>query len=83
MPRYDYFCAANGRTVEVRHGMSETIATWGELCERAGHDPGDTPADAAIERKIGGGLPLTRRRGEPVAASGACGCGPSSCGCMH
>ena len=62
MPRYDYHCRANGRLVEVSHGMSEGLATWAELCERAGIDPGDTPGDSPVERAflsapVIGGLP--------------------------
>ncbi len=50
MPKYDYLCAANGRTVEVQHRMSEEVTTWGDLCLRAGIEAGDTPADAPVEK---------------------------------
>ena len=43
MPTYDYRCDANGRTLEVSHRMSESLSTWGELCERAGIRPGRDP----------------------------------------
>jgi len=36
MPTYEYRCETNGRTLEVSHSMRETIATWGELCDRVG-----------------------------------------------
>ncbi len=52
MPLYDYVCPQNGRTVEVRHSLSETISTWGELCDRAGIEPEDTPTDTPVKRKI-------------------------------
>ena len=52
MPKYDYHCETNGRTVEVMHRMSETITTWGELCARAGIAPEDTPAEAPVGRII-------------------------------
>ena len=52
MPRYDYLCETNGRVVEVRHGMKERLATWGEVCERADIPLGDTPAGAPVERVI-------------------------------
>ena len=52
MPRYDYHCEANGRTVEVRHGFDEKLLTWREVCERAGIPRGDTPADAPVEKVI-------------------------------
>jgi predicted nucleic acid-binding Zn ribbon protein len=50
MPTYDYLCAANGRVVEVQHRMSEEVTTWGDLCQRAGLETGDTPADATVEK---------------------------------
>ena len=52
MPRYDYECEKNGRTVEVRHGIHEKLTTWGEVCECAQIDPGDTPANTPVERLI-------------------------------
>ena len=52
MPTYVYLCEANGAAVEVIHGMAEGLQTWGELCERAGRDPGDTPTDAPVRRQI-------------------------------
>ena len=30
MPRYDYRCDANGRTLELSHGMNERVLTWGD-----------------------------------------------------
>ena len=50
MPKYDYFCNANGFTIEVTHGMSEKVRTWGELCDLAGLSPGDTDVGAAVNR---------------------------------
>jgi len=79
MAYYDYFCDANGQTVEVRHGMSESVETWGELCERAGLEPGATPVDSPVARKLSAAIPLTGR--SSATGSGAeppCG---SSCGC--
>jgi hypothetical protein len=55
MPMYDYHCEANGRTVEVVHSMSKRLETWGELCALAGLERGDTPADAPVQRLVGGG----------------------------
>ena len=81
MPTYDYACDANGRTVEVRHRMSEDIRTWGELCERAGIEPGDTPLDAPVKKLATGGQVV--RSGSlgdsaPPCASG--GCAGGMCG---
>lgn len=58
MPLYDYQCPANGVRIEIHHPMSEKIATWGELCERSGHAPGDTPTDAPVEKMTGAGNPF-------------------------
>ncbi|RMH13558.1 MAG: zinc ribbon domain-containing protein [Planctomycetota bacterium] len=52
MPRYEYRCAENDRVVEVEHGMSEELKTWGQVCERAGIDPGGTPRSAGVEKII-------------------------------
>ncbi len=52
MPTYVYLCDANGASAEVVHRMSEGISNWGELCERAERDPGDTPPDAPVQREI-------------------------------
>lgn len=79
MPYYDYFCSANGQTVEVRHGMSDSVETRGELCDRTGLEPGATPVDSPVQRKLTAAVPLTGRSSD--TGSGAeppCG---SSCGC--
>lgn len=78
MALYDYYCEANDRTIEVRHGMSDSLTTWGELCEATGIEPGDTPADAPIRRLMSAPVPMT---GDSRATdSGPAPCGPS-CGC--
>ena len=52
MPRYDYYCQANGRTIEVSHSIKQVITTWRELCETASIDLGDTPASATVQIRI-------------------------------
>lgn len=52
MPRYDYYCEANGRTVEVRHSIADRLQTWGEVCERLDIETGDTAGDAPVKRVI-------------------------------
>lgn len=52
MPTYVYLCDANEASVEVVHSMSDELKTWGELCELAGLDVGDTPANASVHRRI-------------------------------
>jgi len=79
MALYDYYCEANDRTVEVRHGMSETVKTWGELCEVAGLESGDTPADAPLRRLMSAPVPLT---GGSTGSSSGPACG-TSCGCPY
>ncbi len=82
MPTYDYRCDANGQVVEVRHGMSEALSTWAELCERADRELGATPADAPVRRLITGGQVISSAsRGEasaPACATG--GCAGGMCG---
>ena len=58
MAMYDYFCEANGKTVQVRHRMSESFSTWGEICEQMSIPLGDTPADAPVEKLLGTGSKL-------------------------
>lgn len=84
MPSYDYRCAANDEVVEVQHRMSEALRTWGELCERAGIDPGDTPADSPVMKvfRSSGGVVSSSALKNPEAppcASGGC-CGGGACG---
>ena len=52
MPRYDYFCEQNQRTIEVVHPIARKLQTWGEVCELAGIDAGDVSAEAPVTRII-------------------------------
>lgn len=79
MPNYEYRCAENGRTLEVRHGMEETLGTWGELAGRAGVDPGDTPLEARVERLLSAPVPLTTSGSGAEPGFGGCGAG---CACV-
>ena len=83
MPTYDYHCEQNSRTVTVQHGMKDAIRTWGELCERAGLEPSNTPANSPVERIISGGIALPIASASPALPMAGC-CGhPSSCGHGH
>ena len=83
MPTYDYRCESNGLTVEVQHRMSEEIHTWGELCELAGIEVGETQADAPVRRlATGGQVVKSSSLGDtsaPACSSGPC-CGGGVCG---
>jgi predicted nucleic acid-binding Zn ribbon protein len=78
MPTYEYFCEANGQTVEASHRMSERLATWGELCQRGAASAGKTPVGAPIRRLISAPAVLSGRVGSSQAA--ACEAGPACCG---
>ncbi|HEX9887402.1 MAG TPA: hypothetical protein VGA70_12980 [Longimicrobiales bacterium] len=78
MPYYEYRCPDNGRVVEVRHSMSETLRTWGEVVERAGTDPGETSPGAPVERLMSTPIPISGN-GEKSAPSRP-SCGPG-CAC--
>ncbi len=52
MPVYEYYCPAAKTAIEVEHSITESFETWGELCRRAGTDPGDTPADSPVEKLL-------------------------------
>lgn len=82
MPSYDYRCDANGRVVEVRHGINDKLSTWGEVCERAAIETGDTPADTPVKRLItGGGIVASSALSNPEPPScGGGGCGGGMCG---
>jgi len=79
MPFYDYRCPTNGQVVEVQHPMSQRLSTWGELCEQAGLEPGDTPTDAAVERLFSGGGVVhsdsLKNPSAPACSGGMCGLG--------
>ena len=82
MPSYDYRCEQNGQVVEVVHKMSEKLSTWGEVCEKAGMELGDTPAETPVVRLITGGNVISSSAlSNPEApACGAGGCGGGMCG---
>jgi len=79
MPRYDYRCPANDTTLEVAHAMSHTVRTWGELCQLAECELGDTPTKSPVEKTLSlsfvGG---PKRQATPMRGGGSCG---SGCGC--
>ncbi|MEJ2482226.1 MAG: hypothetical protein P8049_03675 [Gemmatimonadota bacterium] len=80
MAIYEYHCAENGRTVEVRHRMSEKLETWGELAKRAGIELNGTPADARVERLMSAGVPITGGSSASPGDRAGPPCG-SACSC--
>ncbi len=83
MPSYDYCCEVTGEVIEVRHRMSEQVATWGELCALAGIETGATPPDAPVRKLITGGQVVRSSSlgdaAAPACSSGPC-CGGGMCG---
>lgn len=76
MPKYDYRCEHNGRTIEVSHSMHDRIGTWGELCDLAGIDGGDTPAASPVHKIISGGFVAT---GSSAASTPSHACATPTC----
>jgi predicted nucleic acid-binding Zn ribbon protein len=85
MPTYDYHCEANGRTVEVKHPMSERVRTWGELCALAALPLDATPAHTPVSKQLAaigiGGVSSSAPAAMPTAPRG--GCGSGGCGHSH
>ena len=82
MPLYEYYCEQNEQTLEVKHGMSETVNTWQKLCELANIDLGETPGDAEVKRIISGGMAVPRKRvGEAKAPAVPSGGHSGGCSC--
>jgi len=83
MPTYDYRCDANGRVLEVTHRMSDSLSTWGELCERTGVDPTGTAVDTPVHRLATGGNVISSNSlgsgTAPSCGTGAC-CPGGMCG---
>ena len=52
MPVYDYVCPSNNRQLEVSHSMNLEVSTWGQLCELAKCELGETPEDAPVRRLL-------------------------------
>ncbi len=80
MPYYEYHCGANGRTVEVRHSMSEVLTTWGEVVERSGVPVDTTAADAPVNRLMSAPVPLAGSGGDQgfQGCGGGCACVPQN-----
>ncbi|MEC9352344.1 MAG: zinc ribbon domain-containing protein [Planctomycetota bacterium] len=83
MPTYDYFCPGNGKTLEVFHTITRKLETWGELCELAGEDAGETLLDSPVERQLGiGTLIESKATPAPGPSPSGGGCArPGGCGC--
>ena len=82
MPSYDYYCEANGTRLEVSHKMDRVVATWGELCELVGQDPGQTPPATPVRKLISAAAVVSSRalaNPEPACAAGGC-CPGGRCG---
>lgn len=61
MPNYDYFCEANGKTVEVYHDINTKLKTWGEVCFAAQIPLDETDVMAPVKiliRPVGINIPI-------------------------
>ncbi|BBM83026.1 zinc ribbon domain-containing protein [Candidatus Uabimicrobium amorphum] len=81
MPLYEYYCEENEKTIEVRHGMSETVDTWKKLCDLASMELGETPGEAVVKRVISGGMSLPRRKVGEAKAPAVSGGHTGGCSC--
>jgi predicted nucleic acid-binding Zn ribbon protein len=82
MPTYDYLCPDNGTKVEVSHKIDELLTSWGELCEKAHIELGDTPSDAPVRKLITSAAVVhssALTNAEPACATGGC-CAAGRCG---
>ena len=83
MPAYDYYCESNGLTVEASHPMSDTLSTWGELCDNQGLALGETPPSAPLQRVFSAPL-VSMGTAEEVACDVDSGpCHPTGCACCN
>jgi hypothetical protein len=61
MPTYDYQIADRPELLTVFHSMTKSPCNWGELCEAAGLNPEDYPADTPVRRVQTGGFVMTSK----------------------
>jgi len=80
MPTYEYYCESNDQTIEVLHGMNESLTTWGEVCACAGIDPQSTSEDAVVQKKLSATSLLLKKVSAFVGGGVGC-CGGGGCGC--
>lgn len=52
MPLYDYYCSANGLTIEVKHGADVVLETWGEVCYASQTPMGETDFMAPVRKVL-------------------------------
>lgn len=79
MPVYEYYCPANHRTVEVIHGMSTQLQTWGQLCSACDEQLGTTHADEPVEKLLSAGMVVTRSTPGPMDCARPGGCCGGGC----
>ncbi len=81
MPTYDYRCQANGKLYEVKHPMSLTVRTWGELKVLADIEDDAIPDDAAVNKVLntGGVVKSSSLKNPQAPACPVSGCGGGGC----
>ena len=80
MPTYEYLCPENGRELSVFHAMSVRISNWGELCDLASVDVGQTECGSPVRRLIGTGHVLSPRSRTSLGMASGC-CSGQGCSC--
>jgi len=78
MPTYDYRCEANGQVYEVRHSMTLSPKTWGELravCCALADDPAIPDSAPVTKLMSAAGVvnsQVLRNPEAPACARGGC-----------
>ncbi len=52
MPKYNYLCKKNSKTIQVTHDINTKLKTWGEVCFVAQIPLGDTDVSAPVSLVI-------------------------------
>jgi len=70
MPLYDYYCPANGQTVQVKHPADVRLTFWAELCYAAQIPLGDTDPEAPVDKRPGAPTVIVQTGNTDLKAAG-------------
>ena len=81
MPTYDYRCEANGKLYEVKHPMSVSVSTFGELKALGASDDDGVPDDAPVSKVLstGGVVKSSSLKNPQMPSCPVSGCGGGGC----